>query len=202
MFHIELRQFPNNFCRFNLTEEQLYRTIIGPWARGEWIELGERKWSPAQAKLTVLDGPEIPLDQLTMGRGWRNARRHSHEVTERMLASALEAVGRANVSEIDPGLAADSLALALLSDLDGRAPLALAWRVACARYSDSSPSESLALAEAAVSSLLKANLIVISRSEGEEFVRLHSELEIQASLRSAANWGEHPQPNMIWIARP
>ena len=204
MFHVELRQFPNNFCRFNLTEEQLDRIIVGPWTRGELIELGERKWNPAQAKLTVLDGPEIPLSQLTMGRGWRNAQRQSHEVTERVLAAALEAkAGQPSTGDIDLRLASDSLALALLSDLaDGqRAPLVLAWQLACARYPDSLPSQSLALAEGALTSLSRADLIAIFKSEGEELVRLRDEREIQASLRSLASWGGHPQAHGVWIAR-
>ncbi|MGH2834099.1 MAG: hypothetical protein ACRDK2_15110 [Solirubrobacteraceae bacterium] len=204
MFHVELRQFPNNFCRFNLTEEQLDRIIVGPWTRGELIELGERKWNPAQAKLTVLDGPEIPLSQLTMGRGWRNAQRQSHEVTERVLAAALEAkAGQPSAGDIDLRLASDSLALALLSDLaDGqRAPLVLAWQLACARYPDSLPSQSLALAEGALTSLSRADLIAIFKSEGEELVRLRDEREIQASLRSLASWGGHPQAHGVWIAR-
>ena len=57
MYHIELRQFPHNMCRFNLTEQELLATVTAPWAREQWIELGERKWSPHQAKLTVLEGP-------------------------------------------------------------------------------------------------------------------------------------------------
>ena len=74
MFHIELRQFPHNVCRFNLSEQEL-RTLVGPWAREQWIELGGRKWSPHQARLTVLNGPRLTVQELSMGRGWRNAQR-------------------------------------------------------------------------------------------------------------------------------
>jgi hypothetical protein len=88
MYHVELRQFPHNFCRFNLTEQQLRETILDAWAQGEWIELGERKWNPHQAKLTVLEGPQVPLEQLSMGRGWRNAGREGRDVTEQLLASS------------------------------------------------------------------------------------------------------------------
>lgn len=93
MYHVELRQFPHNFCRFNLTERELRETVLDAWAHGEWIELGERKWSPHQANLTVLEGPQLPLEQLSMGRGWRNAGRGGQDVTERMLATARAAIG-------------------------------------------------------------------------------------------------------------
>src|ERR1700735_185318 len=85
--HVELRQFPHNMCRFNLSAGEL-RTIVEPWAHGEWVELGERKWSPHQAKLTVLEGPELAMEQLTMGRGWRAAQRQSEDVTKRVLEAA------------------------------------------------------------------------------------------------------------------
>jgi hypothetical protein len=88
MYHVELRQFPHNFCRFNLTERELHETILDGWVRGEWIELGERKWNSHQARLTVLDGPRMPVDQLSIGRGWRNATRQGQDVTERLLANA------------------------------------------------------------------------------------------------------------------
>jgi hypothetical protein len=73
MYHLELRQFPHNTCRFNLTEQEL-RAVLGPWAREKFVEVGERKWSPHQAKLTILEGPRLEVQQLAMGRGWRAAR--------------------------------------------------------------------------------------------------------------------------------
>jgi hypothetical protein len=88
MYHVELRQFPHNFCRFNLAERELRETILDAWAQGEWIELGERKWSPHQANLTVREGPQLPVEELSMGRGWRNAARQGRDVTEELLATA------------------------------------------------------------------------------------------------------------------
>ncbi len=90
MYHVELRQFPHNLWRFNLTEQEL-RAIALPWARGDWLDLGERKWSPHQAKLTILEGERLPVQQLSIGRGWRNARRQSEDVTSRVLTAAKEA---------------------------------------------------------------------------------------------------------------
>lgn len=88
MYHVELRQFPHNFCRFNLTERALREAILDAWSRGEWIEFGERKWNPHQAQLTVIEGPQLPLEQLSMGRGWRAAERDGQDVTEQLLAAA------------------------------------------------------------------------------------------------------------------
>jgi hypothetical protein len=158
MYHVELRQFPHNLCRFNLTERDI-RALAGPWAREEWIELGERKWSPHQARLTILEGPELAVGQLSMGRGWRAAERQGQDVTERLLAEARQ-VARAPAPGGEPDTApeqppaaaplADPLALGVqLASLLGRDPgrLLEVWRAVAARRPELPPSESLALAE-------------------------------------------------------
>lgn len=142
MYHIELRQSMHNTCHFNLTEQELFDKVVGAWAQGQWIEAGERKWNPHQARLTVLEGPRLPVEQLSMGRGWRNARRQGEDVTERVVAQAA------------PRTAADTEAGELLSLL-GADPAALlkAWRLAVKRRPELAPSASLALAETALHSL-------------------------------------------------
>ncbi|HEY2202174.1 MAG TPA: hypothetical protein VGH56_09800, partial [Solirubrobacteraceae bacterium] len=102
MYHIELRQFPHNTCRFNLTEQEL-RAVLEPWVREKFVEVGERKWSPHQAKLTILEGPRLEVQQLSMGRGWRAAQRQSEDVTERLLAQAKQADdATAGVGDVAP----------------------------------------------------------------------------------------------------
>jgi hypothetical protein len=162
VYHIELRQFPHNMCRFNLTEQELLATVVTPWAREQWIELGERKWSPHQAKLTVLEGPELALDQLKMSRGWRNAQRQSEDVTERVLAAAKQAaeatvaavVGDTGVLATGSSAPRDASETGFLSLL-GPDPAALlqAWRLVVERRPELSPSESLELAEETLTSL-------------------------------------------------
>jgi hypothetical protein len=89
MYHLQLRQFPNHATRFNLTEHEV-RAVLEPWAREQIVEMGERKWAPERATLTVLEGPELEVQQLAMGRGWRAAERASEDVTERMLAATAQ----------------------------------------------------------------------------------------------------------------
>ncbi len=172
MYHLELRHFPHTVWRFNLTEQQL-RVIVAPWVRGEIVELGEHKWNPEQARLTILDGPEIALGQLTLGRGWSTAERHSEDVTERVLAAARSAgaptlpapatpspasVGTpapAAVSAPAPSPPADAFALGVqMAALLGSDPMRLleAWRAAAASSPGRAPSETLALAEQAIAS--------------------------------------------------
>ncbi len=91
MYHIELRQFPHNVCRFNLSGPEL-GAIVTPWVSERFVEVGERKWRADQARLTILEGPELGAEQLTMGRGWRAAERQSENVTERLLAEAKQAL--------------------------------------------------------------------------------------------------------------
>jgi hypothetical protein len=170
MYHLELRQFPHNLCRFNLTEQDL-RVLLAPWVLEKPLELGERKWSPHQAMLTVLEGPRLELQQLSMGRGWRAAQRDGEDVTARVVAAttaAMAGTGAASPAQPPPGpaqtapgpsadvsLLADPLGLGVqLASLLGDDPALLlaAWRRASAENPGLAPSETLALAEAALSS--------------------------------------------------
>jgi hypothetical protein len=154
MFHIELRQFPHNMCHFNMTERELFETIVDGWAREQWIEMGDRKWNPHQSKLIVLEGPQIPVEQLSMGRGWPTAQRQGEDVTERVIAQAKQAAQPAVAPQAavtaPPAGPAEQLQ-ALLGD-DPQALLA-AWRLAAERRPEMEPSEALALAEQTLSSL-------------------------------------------------
>jgi hypothetical protein len=212
VYHLELRQFPHNLCRFNLSEAELH-AVVEPWAREQWVELGERKWSPHQARLTVLEGPRMPLGQLSMGRGWRNAQRQCQDVTDRVLAVAKVHVARptAPAGRVRPGgetqaradiaadlaLQADSLGLELLSLLEhAPAPLSAAWRLASSRFPERPASECLALAEQAIRSLLQRRLIVLISSssdapEGKGGSEAGGELkgaEVEHLLRALESW--------------
>jgi hypothetical protein len=160
VFHVEMRQFPHNFCRFNMSEQELRTAVLDAWARREWLEFGERRWDPNQATLTVLEGPRLSTQELSMGRGWRNAQRGGSDVTERLLASARAVPGarspgaqaqEANLAAAPDRLAeADAASLAAeLIALLGEDPFSLvrAWQLALERHPDRSPSECLALAE-------------------------------------------------------
>jgi hypothetical protein len=139
MFHLELRHFPHSVCRFNLSEEEL-RPIVSAWARGQILELGERRWSPHEARLTVIEGPRLEAGELSMGRGWRAAQRRGADVTERMLRSVAVSVEAASAS--------DETLRALLGADAGR--LLGAWRETSARFPEMLPSERLARAERAL----------------------------------------------------
>jgi hypothetical protein len=212
VYHLELRQFPHKVCRFNLSEAELH-VILEPWAHEQWVELGERKWTPHQATLMVLEGPQMPLGQLSMGRGWRNAQRQCKDVTDRLLAAARVHVARPTPSagraqtgretqaradtSADLALQADSLGLELLALLeDAPAPLSGAWRLARSRFPEWPASECLALAEQAIRSLLQRRLIVLmssssdapgGRAEGEAGGEL-KRTEVEHVLRALESW--------------
>jgi hypothetical protein len=175
VYHIELRQSFHNLCHFNLDEGAL-GAIVKAWTTDPWVEIEGRKWNPQQAKLRIIEGPELPLAQLTMGRGWRTAERQGTDVSERILAAATEAARAAAQGASqqaaaqavaqqavgDGALEADSLGLELLSLLaDGPAPLYYAWRLAATRFPERTPGEALMLAERSVESLLNARLVVL-----------------------------------------
>jgi hypothetical protein len=161
VYHLELRQFPRSMARFNLSGQ-----AIGPilllWAQERIIELDDEKWSPAEATLTIIRGPEIPVANLSMGRGWRTALREGEDVTEQVLSEARKALTGGAPDQPSPVPvqplpaepvavgSGDQLALGVeLAGLLGADPVALltAWRDVAARSSGLAPSDSLALAE-------------------------------------------------------
>jgi len=158
VFHVELRQFPHNHARFNLSDGELV-ALVDPWVREQWVELGERKWNCNQAKLTIVEGPLLSVQKLSMGRGWRTAQREGEDVTEQVLAAAkgaMEQVEQASAIAGAPdtgpggGVLSDPLALGVqIAALLGEDPSALleGWRAAAASAPGLAPSESLALAE-------------------------------------------------------
>ena len=159
VFHVQLRQFPHNHTRFNLGEEQM-RSLAEQWVRGEWLVMGERRWNAYQAKLTVIEGSEIPVQQLSMGRGWRYAQRNGEDVTQRVLgaagaaqaggpaaATAPRALAGAAVEPDEAGGASVAVVESLLGGHRGAEALLAAWRETTSRFPERSPSECLALAE-------------------------------------------------------
>jgi hypothetical protein len=226
VYHLQLRQFPHNLCRFNLTDAEL-RPVIEPWAHDHWVELDDRKWSPYQAKLTILEGPQLELQKLSMGRGWRNAQRGSRDVTEHVLAAARQATA-SGPSAPDPeptsisppvgpdpspdaALLADSLALELLSLLERESvPLSQAWRLAHARLPGRAASESLALAEMAITSLLGRGLIVLASvaargpdapDADERGGDVLADEAIEPALGTADSWLADGQPASVHMRR-
>ncbi len=213
MYHFELRKFPHTVSRFNQGERELL-AVLAPWVREEWVEVGERKWNVNETKLTVIEGPELSLQDMAMNRGWRNARRRGEDVTERVLAAMRaqaasaplapppptpqppeaqppRAPGRGGAEPVGDGaLLADSLALELLALLDaGPAPLARVWRLASERLAGGPASQSLALAERASRSLLDRGLAVLVCGGGEHGGEPLAAERAGAVLAAVDSWG-------------
>jgi len=99
VFHVELRQFPHVARAFNLSREDLEARILRPLAAARPVELNERRWSPEKVKLTVYEGPAIPVEEMGMGRGWGNVTKTGENVTDRLLAESREAIRSSPVLE-------------------------------------------------------------------------------------------------------
>jgi len=155
MFHIEMRQLPYNACHFNLSPDEL-RVLVEPWVRGQVIEVSDRRWRPDEATMTIIEGPELALHELKLGRGWRNAERVGKDVTRQIIAEAREVVHEQELAAAapPPASAAPDPLSGDLAELLGQdaAWLLVAWRASAASSSGLAPSESLALAEQAVRS--------------------------------------------------
>jgi hypothetical protein len=170
VYHLELRRFPKSLTRYNLSGAEV-GAIVLPWVQERVIELDEQKWSPHEATITILEGPSIPIERLSMGRGWRTAQREGRDVTELVLAEARQAIADGSAPAGPAGgegapvrregqalareggqmpSAGDPLELAVeLGALLGEHPARLlsAWRAVAARASGLTPSATLALAE-------------------------------------------------------
>ncbi len=156
MYHFELRQFPNQARGFNLTAEELRAKITAPWAAGEVVDWGERRWAPERAKLTVYEGPRLRPEEIGLGRGWANATRGGVEVTASILAEAAAEVQQALTASGDQARSAvRELGEKLLDAcVDGRVGVHEALSLASERDPGTRVSERLALAERSVWELL------------------------------------------------
>jgi hypothetical protein len=169
VYHLELRKFPKRVQRYNLSGAEVGEIVI-PWVEERGFELGEQRWSPHTATITIFEGAEVSPDLMSLGRGWHAVERECRDVTDLVIAEARAAVasGQAGSGAAPPGarpageastgvgdtaasgVNGDPLALAVeLGALlgDDAARLLAAWRAVAARSSGLAPSESLALAE-------------------------------------------------------
>ena len=147
MYHFELKDFPNVYTQFNVSERDMALFLV-EWTKGGKVEIGERRWDPQETELTVLEGPHLELSQLSLGRGWSSALSSGEDVTERVLDAVKnpqpEQAGAQALEPLDDGEALNAL-------LGADAPRLLAsWRQLAARSPELRPSEALALAEHAL----------------------------------------------------
>ena len=90
-FHIEVSNGRQHARSFNLTEEELGRTVLDPWLSGRPILLGDRKWTrDDESSLRILEGPELSVQDLAFSQGWSNAQRSADDVTATVLEAATE----------------------------------------------------------------------------------------------------------------
>lgn len=87
-FHVEIRRGFRNARAFNLTEDQLQRQVLEPWAQGQVVEFGDHRWPPSESRLTVLEGARLDGPNLAYGQGWNNALKSAEDVSERLLSGA------------------------------------------------------------------------------------------------------------------
>jgi hypothetical protein len=109
-YHVQVSRSFQRAALFNLTEADMIDRVVEPWSRGARVELGDREWDPADADLTVLEGPELAPPELALGQGWGNASRSARDVTAEVLGRARPvtvvagAAGRAAVAGALEGL--------------------------------------------------------------------------------------------------
>ncbi len=99
-YHLEIRDFPRNVNRFNMSGTEIGVVLLA-WAQERVFELADQKWNPQTAEMIVLEGPEIPVSGLSMGRGWPTAMREGDDVTARVLAEAREAIVDGSVARME-----------------------------------------------------------------------------------------------------
>jgi hypothetical protein len=160
VFHVELRQFPHVTRSFNLSQEELEARVLGPWLADRPLEFDDRRWSPEKAKLTIYEGPRLPLEEMGLGRGWANVTRSGDEVTTRVLEEARAAQAPdspAWVEQLKQELA-DRAA-------DGPLPIVEALALASVAHPGRRVSEQLALAEQAVWELLHQDRVRMVRGD-------------------------------------
>ena len=88
MFHVEIRSGMQVVREFNLDDRGLYAGFLEPLLSDREFTIEGHEFVPRHTRIVILEGPELRLDQLGMGRGWGNAERTAADVTERVLQQA------------------------------------------------------------------------------------------------------------------
>jgi hypothetical protein len=88
VYHLQLRMRPHMARAFNLTAAELTDRFLAPMVNGRELIYNDREWSPRKTTVTIYEGPELPVEQMGMGRGWGNVQRSGTDVTERILRQA------------------------------------------------------------------------------------------------------------------
>ncbi|HEY2480332.1 MAG TPA: hypothetical protein VGI17_16585 [Solirubrobacterales bacterium] len=89
-FHIEVATGRQHARSFNLSEEELRRTVLDPWLSGRPVLLGDHKWTRDDSELKILEGPQLSNQDLAFSQGWANAQRSAQDVTGTVLGAAGE----------------------------------------------------------------------------------------------------------------
>ena len=95
-FHIEVATGRRHARSFNLTEEELGRTVLDPWLSGR-ADPARRPQMEARrrdSRLKILEGPELSIQDLAFSQGWANAERSAADVTATVLGRPPRAGGR------------------------------------------------------------------------------------------------------------
>jgi hypothetical protein len=144
LYHVEIREFPRNVNRFNMSGQEIGAILLA-WAQERVFELADQRWNPQTAELIVIEGPEIPVSGLSMGRGWPTAMREGQDVTERVIAEARAAIVDGSAARVAQEQEAEAVAAeedaaqldegageAALADVEGAGgdPLALGVELA------------------------------------------------------------------------
>jgi hypothetical protein len=189
MYHVELREFPHNTHAYNLDATRLRATILDPFARGEIFQLGGRQWVPQRTKLTILEGEQLPLHALSMGRGWNNARRKAKDVTADILATLESPPAATTATAPAPAGREDAVIRDILART-AMGPLSLAaiWDRAEIAAPDASSGEWLTLAQAAVAKLLSDGRITLRRGEEPDATAVEPAHATEL-LRTREAWG-------------
>jgi len=68
-FHVEVSGGINHARAFNLSLEELRKTVLEPWLTERPVELGEQRWEPRESALRILEGPHLDPPDLSFGQG-------------------------------------------------------------------------------------------------------------------------------------
>jgi len=132
-YHVEVRRSRNHARVFNLSEQELARTVLEPWRHGRALELGDRRWERRGSTLRILHGPALEGVDLAYGQGWNNAERSARDVTDEMLAGTAVTVAVLSCTQEGADAATALLDRLGLQAIDwraaARAPI-LAWLLA------------------------------------------------------------------------